>query len=152
MVKIFVADDQMLLRKLVKESLAEIPGFHVVGEAASGEEALDLIPRACPDVLVTDLSMNGLNGIQVTERVRKLFPSIAIIIWSVSTEYGYVLGALEAGASAYVVKDAGIDALVTAIREVNHDGFFLSPPLSKQKLDEFRTTVRGCNGHRKQVA
>lgn len=152
MVKIFLADDHEAMRKVAKESLIDIPGFFIVGEAASGEETIECIQSLQPDVLVTDLSMNGLNGIQVTERVRKLFPSIAIIIWSVSTEYGYVLGALEAGASAYVVKDAGIDALVTAIREVNHDGFFLSPPLSKQKLDEFRTTVRGCKGHRKQVA
>lgn len=147
-ITIFLADDHELIRKLVKETLAEVPDFRIVGEAASGEETIERIQSLRPDVLVTDLIMNGMNGIQVAEQVQKLLPAVSVIICSISAEYGYILSALEAGAKGYVIKDAGIDALVTAIRELNHGGFYLSPPLSKQRLDEFQTIVRGYRKRR----
>ncbi len=142
MVNIFITDDHALVRRFVKESLEEIPGFRVVGEASSGEETLELVPTVQPDVLVTDLSMKGLNGIQVTKRVKQLLPAINVILFSIEASYGYAMMALEAGAKGYVSKDAGLDALVTAICEINHNGFYVSPPLSKQKLVEFRSRLR----------
>jgi DNA-binding NarL/FixJ family response regulator len=141
-VKIFVADDHELVRKFVKESLAEIPDFQVVGEASSGEETVERIQTAQPDILVTDLSMKGMNGIQVTKKIKELLPKVSVIIFSIDAGYGYAMMAWEAGASGYVTKDAGIDGLATAIREINHDGFYLSSPLSKQKLLEFRSRLR----------
>ncbi|MDD5537806.1 MAG: response regulator transcription factor [Candidatus Omnitrophica bacterium] len=142
MVKVFITDDHELVRRFVRESLVEIPGFCVVGEACSGEETMARIQAAQPDVLVTDLSMPGMNGIQVTRQVRKLLPQVSVLVFSVDASYGLAIMALEAGAKGYVTKDAGLDALATAIRELNHDGFYLSPPLSRQKMDEFRARLR----------
>jgi DNA-binding NarL/FixJ family response regulator len=142
MIKIFVTDDQRLVRQFVKEALVDIPDFLIVGEADSGEETIELIPEVCPDVLVTDLSMKGMNGIQVTENVRRLFPEIKVIVWTVSTDYIYALGAKKAGASGFVVKDAGIGALIDAIHGIDKDGFYLSPLLSNQRFNEFRRGFR----------
>ncbi len=135
---------------MAKESLAEIPEFCIVGEASSGEETIEHIQATQPDILVTGLLMKGMDGIQVTKQVRKLLPNVRVIIWSLRTEYTYILAALESGAKGYVIKDAGIDALITAIREINLEGFYLSPPLSKQKLDEFRAKLENVRDAKKR--
>ena len=86
--------------------------------------------------------MTGLNGIEVTKRIRKLFPEVKVIVWSICADYGCAFEAVEAGASGYVVKDSGMSFLITAIKEAKSDTFYLSPPLSRQRFDEFQIRMR----------
>jgi two-component system response regulator NreC len=115
---IVLADDHQDIRTLVREFLATMPEFQIVGEATRGEEALELVKRLKPDILITDLNMGGLSGIEVTRQIHRQFPSIGIILWSASSEEKYALEAWEAGATSYILKSTGLSKLLDAILEI----------------------------------
>jgi DNA-binding NarL/FixJ family response regulator len=94
-----------------------------VGEAASGEETSEVIQNIDTDVLITDLNMKAMNGIQLTEQIQKILPELRVIIWSSSTERVYISKAREAGAAGYIDKTSGVDTLLNAIREITRDDF-----------------------------
>jgi DNA-binding NarL/FixJ family response regulator len=132
-----MVDDHTMLRQGLKSLLAEVPDFQILGEAGDGLEALKQVERVQPDVLVVDVMMPGMNGLEVTRQVHDCYPWIKIIILSMHAREAYVLEAVRNGASGYVLKDSQANDLVNAIREVMQGRRFLSAPLTERLLDDY---------------
>lgn len=118
MITIVLVDDHQILREGVKNLLEDEPDLKVIGEAADGMRGIELAEKLAPDILISDLMMKGLNGIEVTREVRKRSPKTRIIILSMYDDDGFVNQAMREGAMGYVLKGSGIGELLTAIRKV----------------------------------
>ena len=127
--RIALADDHRIVRDGLRALLLAEPDFEVAGEAADGLQAIELARRLLPAVIVTDLSMPGLNGIDVVRRLRTEAPEVRIVCLSVHDEERMVLAMIDAGASAYVLKGASYVELAQAIRQVIAGGVYVSPSL-----------------------
>ncbi|MBP7961193.1 MAG: response regulator transcription factor [Caldilineaceae bacterium] len=138
-VSIVLADDHHVVRQGLRALLEAEPHFFVKGEAGDGLTALQLVENLRPDVLVLDLMMPGLNGLEVTRQATKLSPATKIIILSMHAGEAYVLEALRNGAYGYVLKDSGADELVEAIHTVMGGRRYLSSPLSERAIDLYIT-------------
>jgi two-component system, NarL family, response regulator NreC len=134
MTSIVLADDHTVVRAGLRALLAAEPGFEVVAEAADGLEAVRLVERLQPDVLVVDVMMPGLNGIEVTRQVRQRVPKTRVVVLSMHAHEPYVLEALRHGAGGYVLKDASSEQLTQAVREVAEGRHYLSPPLTERAI------------------
>jgi DNA-binding NarL/FixJ family response regulator len=132
------------VRQGLRALLNEQPDISVVGEAADGPEATQLVERLKPDVLVVDMMMGGMNGIEVTRSVRKLSPKTCVVVLSMHADEGYVLEALRAGAKAYVLKDSIADDLLHAMREAILGRRYLSHPLSEQVIEGYLQKEEGA--------
>lgn len=134
-ISIVLADDHDVVRQGLKALLDTEPDLFIRGEAKDGLGALQLVESLKPDILILDLMMPGLNGLEVTRQVGKLSPTTRIIILSMHAGEAYVLEALRNGATGYVLKDSGADELVEAIHEVMEGHRYLSSPLSERAID-----------------
>ncbi|MEL7562993.1 response regulator transcription factor [Dehalogenimonas sp. 4OHTPN] len=128
---IILADDHAIVRRGIKALLEYEPDFHVVAEASDGAAALLLIENHRPHILVTDLSMPNLSGIQLLKIIKEKKLPVRSVVLSTYGDTPYVLDSMEAGAYGYVLKEAGVEHLVTAIREAQSGRRYLSPPLSE---------------------
>ena len=146
MTTIIVADDHQIVRQGLVALLKREPGFDIIGEAADGLEASEMVQRLQPDVLVTDLMMDNLNGLDVTRRVCKRSPGTMVVILSMYANEGYVAEALQAGAKAYVLKRSTVDDLVHAIHQVISGHRYLSPSLSELAIDAYVAKTRDTAG------
>ncbi len=135
MISIVLADDHKIVRQGIKALLQTEPDFRIAGEASNGLEAIEQAKNLQPDILVVDISMPRLNGIDVIKQVRKCSPKTGIIVLSMHSAEIYVLQALEAGAMGYVLKESGPEQLISAIREVIAGRYYLSPPLSQKTIE-----------------
>lgn len=138
MPNILLADDHNIVRQGLRALLQSEPHFHLVGEAGDGIEAVRLVERLKPDVLITDVMMPGLNGLEVTRQVTKSVPKTRVIILSMYTNDAYVFEAFKNGALGYVLKDSQASDLIQAVREVIAGKRYLSPPLSERALELYR--------------
>ena len=129
-IRILVADDHETFADGVCSLLAKEPGFEVVGKATDGEQATRLCRELQPDLVVMDLSMPKMNGIQATGLVTSQQPTVKVLCLSMHADRGYVIGALDAGASGYMLKDGPKDELLRAIRIVLMDQVYLSPAIA----------------------
>src|SRR5271166_3542424 len=125
-VTLLVADDHPIVRQGLTALLKSEPGFQVVGEAADGPHALRLAEKLQPDVLVLDLMMPTLSGLEVARRMARRSPRTRIVVLSMHSHESYVVEALSAGATAYVVKDAGASELLAAVRSAAEGQRYLS--------------------------
>lgn len=142
MTTIVLADDHQLVRQGLRALLEVESDLRVIGEAGDGLEAVRLVERLNPNVLVLDLMMPGINGLEVTRQLKKSSLQTAIVILSMYADEAYVLGALGNGASAYVLKDSNASDLVHAVREVAAGRRYLSPPLSDRAIEVYQETAR----------
>ncbi len=142
-IRVLVADDHNLVRAGIRALLAPVPEIEVVGEAANGREALDLIQAQPPDVVLMDIAMPGLNGLDTAARVAQGFPGVRIIILSMHANEEYVLQALRAGATGYLLKDADTAELELAIKAVARGETYLSPAVSKHVIDDYLQRLDG---------
>lgn len=139
---ILLADDHTIVRRGLRIMLAAEADLVVIGEAANGLEVADLVERLQPHVLVLDIMMPGLTGLEVTRKVSKSFPQTRIIILSTYSNEAYVSEALRSGAAGYVLKAASTRELIHAVRTVMAGGRYLSPPLSELAIEAYlRRTV-----------
>lgn len=129
MLTIVLVDDHQILREGVKNLLEDEPDLKVIGEAPDGLTGIELTEKLTPDILISDLMMKGLNGIEVTREVRKRSPNTRIIILSMYDDDGFVNQAMRAGAMGYVLKGSGISELLTAIRKVASGSSYLGSSL-----------------------
>ena len=136
-ISIVLADDHHIVRQGLRSLLDSESDFKVVGEASDGLEAIRLCEAEKPDVLVVDMVMKGMNGIEVTRRVSKSCPNTAIVVLSMYDNENYVVEALQSGAKAYVVKETTANELVRAIREAREGRRYLSPPLSERAITAY---------------
>jgi DNA-binding NarL/FixJ family response regulator len=139
---IVLADDHQVVREGLRLLLEARPGFSVVGEASDGLQAVELTERLQPDVLVADLIMPGLGGLDVTRRVTKRVPRTRVVILSMHSSDALVLEALRNGATAYVLKGFSAAELVQAIRDAVEGRRYLSPPLSEKALEVYVQKAR----------
>lgn len=128
-VRILVADDHQVVRQGLR-TILDREGFDIVGEAADGGEAVSLAMELQPDVIVMDIGMPVMTGIQAATEIRKSVPSARPILLTVHTEHGYVLEALRSGVRGYVLKSRASGELIEAIREILNGGMYLSPGIS----------------------
>lgn len=137
-IRVVVADDHTLVREGTRHLLEQQGGIDVVAEAADGHEALTLVDRHRPDVVIVDIGMPGLNGIEVTRAVKAAHPDIAVLILTVHDDDQYVFALLDAGAAGYLLKDVGGGELVRAVQAVHAGEAVLHPAIAKKVLDRFR--------------
>src|SRR5688572_4576587 len=133
-IRIVLAEDDRLIRAGIRARLKEVPRTEVVAETGDGQEALRLIREHRPEVALLDISMPGLNGLDVAARVSKELPDIRIIILSVHTEEEFVSNALSSGVSGYLLKDADPVELGLAIQSVIDGNIYLSPSVTRHVL------------------
>jgi DNA-binding NarL/FixJ family response regulator len=136
-----LADDHHIVRQGLRALLESEPNFKLVGEAGDGLEAVRLVERLRPNVLVTDVMMPGLNGLEVTRQAIKASPQTRVIVLSMYSNDAYVVEALKNGASGYVLKDAQSGDLVHAVREVAAGRRYLSAPLSEREIELYMRKV-----------
>ncbi|MFO0950133.1 MAG: response regulator transcription factor [Isosphaeraceae bacterium] len=130
-IRVVIADDHALLRAGLRAVLLTLDDVEVAGEAADGNHAVALVESLRPDVLMTDISMPGLDGLALTAAVRRDHPETRVIILSMHTEPAYADGALRAGAAGYLVKDSAPGEVELAIRAVARGECYLSPVVSR---------------------
>lgn len=142
-ISVILVDDHALVRAGIRSLLQSINDIEVVAEANNGREALNQIRDINPDLVLLDISMTELNGLEVAERVSQDFPEVKIVILSMHTNEEYVLQSLRAGASGYLLKDAVPTELEIAIRSVMRGETYLSPAISKHLVDDYLRRLKG---------
>ncbi|HEV3117871.1 MAG TPA: response regulator transcription factor [Gemmataceae bacterium] len=145
-IRVLLADDHALVRAGIRALVQNIEGVEVVGEAVDGREALSAIKRHQPDLVLMDISMAGLNGLEAASRVARDFPNVRVIILSAHSNEEYVCQALRAGASGYLLKDAGTSELDLAIKAVARGETYLSPGVSKHVIADYLRRTGGESG------
>jgi Response regulator containing a CheY-like receiver domain and an HTH DNA-binding domain len=141
-ISIVLADDHLIVRQGLKALLSAEVDFDVVGETGDGISAIALVNKLSPDVLVLDLMMPGLNGLDVARQLNRQNPKTSIIILSMYDDEGFVLEALSNGVSGYVLKDTGSADLIHAVREVSDGHRYLSPSLSDRAIEIYEQMNR----------
>ena len=140
---IVLADDHQVVRRGLRSLLEEEPDFRIVGEASNGLEAAELVERLKPDVLVVDVIMPGLTGLEVARRAGQDSPHTRVVVLSIYDNDAYVLEALRAGAKAYVLKRSTSDELVYAIREAIAGRHYIGSPLPSDVPEAYVEKARG---------
>jgi len=136
-IRILLADDHNILRDGMRLLLERQPGFAVVGEAADGREVVQLAQEQSPDVVVMDIAMPNMNGIEATRRIVDRTPGVGVVILSMHYDESYVLRSLKAGARAYLLKDAVKTELIAAIQAVTQGRSYFSPKISRILQEDF---------------
>jgi DNA-binding NarL/FixJ family response regulator len=136
-IRVLLADDHTLVRAGIRALLEKLPGVTVAGEASDGREVIDLIKAHQPDVVLMDISMPGLNGLQALARITRDFPGVRVIILSMHHNDEYVMQALKSGASGYLLKRAATAELPVALKNVVGGEIYLSREISSQFLKKF---------------
>ncbi len=136
-IRILLADDHTVVRKGLRLLLENEPGFEVVADAATGREAVSLAEQYEPDVVVMDIAMPILNGIEAARQIGGRLHRAAIVFLSMHSDESYVLRALKAGARAYLLKDSAEQDLINAIRAVTEGKSFFSPGISKMLVEDY---------------
>ena len=137
MTRVLLVDDHPLFREGVRALLSAEPDIEVVGEAADGKQAIELAGKLSPDIIVMDLVMPGMNGLQAARQLHDKFPDIKVLILSMYDDDEYVCQILKAGASGYVLKRAASDDLLRAIREVEKGGSALHPTVAAKLIKDY---------------
>jgi DNA-binding NarL/FixJ family response regulator len=138
MIKIVLADDHNIVRKGLRALLSGESEFEVIGEASNGLETLEVAERLQPDILILDLMMPGMNGLEVTSRLTKICPRIRIVILSMHCNEAYIYEALRSGAKAYILKDNTADELITAVRHVRDGLSYFSSSLPSHAIEAYK--------------
>jgi DNA-binding NarL/FixJ family response regulator len=136
-------DDHTILREGVRALLAGEPEIVVVGEAADGQEAVDKVEALRPDIVLMDMVMPRMNGLEATARIRQRHSDVKVLILSMYDDDEYVQQVIQAGASGYLLKGMAADDLVLAIREVYGGSSFLNPAVAAKLIEDYVRCVRG---------
>jgi DNA-binding NarL/FixJ family response regulator len=136
-VRIVIADDHRIVREGLRHLLEKRTDFKVVAEAADGESAVQLALELAPDVVILDISMPGMNGVEATRRILNQRPDVKVLALSMHSDRRFVIETLKAGASGYLLKDSAFDDLLRAIEVVMARGAFLSPAITEMVVRDF---------------
>ena len=173
MIRLFIADDHELFREGLRSLLSREKDIEIVGSASDGLEAVNAVRQLKPEVVLMDVTMPNMNGIQATEKICSEFPEIAVIVISMHNDRRFIAEALKAGARGYVLKESSPELMLDAIRSVSRKEIYLSPkvctvlvgdylrllrnedvvcasPLSEREIEVLQLLVKGRNS--KQVA
>ncbi len=149
-IRVLLADDHKLVRAGIRSLLERLPDVEVIAEASDGREAIRLVEKNEPQIVLMDLAMPELNGLEATQYLTSTFPKVRVIILSIYADEEHVYQALRAGAAGYLLKGAATEELELAIRSVAQGTDYLSPPVSKPVIMEYiRRTNAGLNSREK---
>lgn len=141
--KVLVVDDHAIMRDGVRAMLSVLDDIDVVGEASDGKQALERVQELDPDVVIMDIAMPDMDGIEATRRIRKKSPKTKVLILTQYDNKEYILSAIKAGANGYVPKRALGSDLVTAVRAVNKGNSFLYPSVAQALIEDYRWQTEG---------
>jgi DNA-binding NarL/FixJ family response regulator len=141
--RILLAEDHKVVREGTRRLLESQPDFEVVGEASDGIEAVELAKKLKPEIIIMDVSMPRLNGIEATRQIKAIYPNIAILPLTGYDDDEYVFALLEAGAAGYLLKDSSGEELIEAIRQVMTGEPVLHPKIMKKVLNRLRSPLEG---------
>lgn len=146
-IRLILVDDHLLVRAGVRLLLENLPDFQIIAEAGNGLDALELIGEHLPEIVLMDIALPGLNGLDLTERVKKEFPSVRVLLLSMHNSEEYVLRAMRLGAAGYLLKDTSPQELEMALRAVARGEAYLSPAISRHVIDGYvqRTSPANSN-------
>lgn len=136
-IRVLLAEDHTIVRKGLRSLLDAEAGMEVIGEAANGREAVDKVQQLLPDVVVMDIAMPHLNGLEATRQIKKRFPEVKVVILTVHTNEEYIRQILRAGASGYLVKQAAPRELIAAIHAAQRGDSYLSPSVSRKVVAQY---------------
>jgi DNA-binding NarL/FixJ family response regulator len=136
-IRVLLAEDHTLVRKGLRAILEGYPDIEVIGEAADGREAVTMAEALHPHVIVMDVNMPGLNGLEATDRIKRRVPDVRILILSMHANEEYVLQVLRSGASGYLLKDSATEELVAGIQAVYAGDAYLSPRISRTVIADY---------------
>ena len=136
-IKLLLVDDHEVIRTGLRMLLASQPDLIIVGEAASGKEAIEVTGRCQPDVIIMDITLPDISGIETTRLIREQFPNLAVVALTIHEDEQYFFEMLQAGASGYVPKRAAPDDLITAIHAAHAKEVYIYPSLAKALVDDF---------------
>jgi two-component system, NarL family, response regulator NreC len=134
---IILVDDHQVVRKGLRSLLESVPDFQVAGEAEDGLAALNLVTSIKPNIVVSELVLKGMSGIELTHKIAEISPDSKVIIFSLDNNEDHVLEAMRAGVRAYVLKEANLDELIQAVKQVTARHRYLSPPLLELAIEAF---------------
>jgi len=137
-IRVLIADDQAITRSGIRALLAAQEDVEIVGEAQNGEEAVELTSSTQPDMILMDLRMPGINGIDATRRIHRIFPHIGILVLTVFEDDTSVFPAIRAGARGYLLKNAEQEELLRAIHTIANGGAIFSPGIAQKVLGYFQ--------------
>lgn len=149
--RIVLVDDHLLVRSGMKSLIENLGDYEVVGEAQDGHEALRIIEALQPDLVMMDISMPNLNGLDATARALKQNPNLKVIMLSMHANKRYVVEAMRAGASGYLLKHCPAEELARAIRVIAQGGKYLTPELSEAVIDHLRGTAKNSMNEEVQL-
>jgi len=144
-IKVILAEDHTIVRKGLRSLLDIEEGIKVVGEAENGKQVIKKVAQLKPDVVVMDIAMPLLNGLEATRRIKKDFPRVRVLVLSVHEDEEYIFQTLKAGASGYLLKNAAPTDLVSAIKAAYRNEAFLSPSISKKVVKEYIRQAAGTS-------
>lgn len=136
-IRVLLAEDHTIVRQGIAALLRTESDMEVVGEASNGMEAIELAKKLGPDVILMDIGMRQLNGLEATREIKKLFPSMKILVLTMHDNEEWILQILRAGASGYLIKDLAMTDLISALRAVYQGDSYLSPSISKMVIEEY---------------
>lgn len=151
-IRIMLVDDHEVVRTGLKTYLETQNGMQVVAEASSGEEALQVAPQFRPDVIIMDITMPGMGGIEATRRFLTAYPEGRILALTVHTDQQYFFEMMAAGAAGYLAKQAAAEELVEAIQAVAHGQVYLQPVLARWLLEDYRRLLELYERQEEQVS
>ncbi|NOX64145.1 MAG: response regulator transcription factor, partial [Chloroflexi bacterium] len=140
--RVLIVDDHPLMRDALKTAVGSEPGLYVVGEATNGDEAVEQARALQPDVIIMDLLMPGMDGLEAIAAIHRDLPHIRILAITSSSEEDMVLKAVKAGASGYVLKDVGREDLLTAVREVGRGQGYLPPTVALKLIQSMQRSAQ----------
>jgi NarL family two-component system response regulator LiaR len=141
-IRVLITDDHAIVRDGICALLALTGDIEAVGEATNGREALEMVKKLAPDVVLMDIAMPLMNGLEATRRIHKEFPQTKVIVLTQYEDREYVLPVIEAGASGFVSKTAASSELTSAIRSVYRGDSFLSPSVARLLVEDYREMAR----------
>ena len=140
-IRILLAEDHVVVREGTKKLLESQPDFEVVGEANDGEEAIELTKKLRPELVIMDISMPKVSGIEATKQIKALYPNTAVLVLTGYDYDEYVFALIEAGAAGYLLKDTSGDELIAAVRHIKAGEPVLHPRIIRKILDRLRTPL-----------
>jgi NarL family two-component system response regulator LiaR len=144
-VRVLLVDDHAMFRAGVKSLLAFNPEFEIVGEADSGQQALDKVREVKPDIVIMDIAMPGMDGLSATRLIKELHPEVKVLLLSQHENREYILPALKMGASGYVLKRAAADELIQAVKSINAGKSYLDPDVADIVVNDYRYKKTGAD-------
>ncbi|MGE5249738.1 MAG: response regulator [Bacteroidota bacterium] len=148
MIRVLVADDHAILRDGIRSLLESQEDILVVGEAENGQQAIESLQQYLPDIVLMDISMPGMNGLEATRFIRDHFPQIKVLILTQHENREYIAPALQAGAAGYVLKRSGRRELLNALRQVHEQGAFLPGRITSEMLENY---ARDAGNHENRL-